>query len=208
MKLKKDFNVFVIVGQWNRHIFNEEWIKKNILPKDEFKFEIESSGFSHRVVTKNFRIEFSDNRIAFALMGISKIESVYEQIIDIANKIADYLPHTPVQAFGINFLFECTIKEIKYEFLNTKKISRLEKIGYKPINHIHKHSLKDDEFDSLVNITIATDKNKLIFDFNFNFEISNLTQLKEKLYDKTSKNILYDKAINILKKIYNIKKIK
>ncbi len=39
MKLVVDYNNLVIVGLWNRHIFNPEWVGQYLLPETELTSE-------------------------------------------------------------------------------------------------------------------------------------------------------------------------
>jgi hypothetical protein len=106
MGLKNEFKFLVLAGAWNQNIFTDQWIKKYLIPDDEFVFEVAIGGLirSHRVSTDTFRIEFENGRIS--LIPIAFDFDTAELLIEMALKLADYLPHTPVSGYGLNLIFE------------------------------------------------------------------------------------------------------
>ena len=113
MKLDHSSSALVIVGGWNSRIFTPPWIKKYLFPEEQEDFTIEmpapfSSGFnaqfiSPRISSKEVRILLQENRLSFSPVE-NKVEH-FDRIEELATQLADYLPHTPVTAYGVNFLF-------------------------------------------------------------------------------------------------------
>ena len=203
MKLISQNKLLVIVGTWNRNIFSKEWIKKYLLPKDGFtmEFSLDLVG-SHRISSKNVNIEFHSNKLNF-IPKSDDIE-VYEIISGLAVKIADYLPHTPVFGYGINFKFEGNANNIQHGLITTNDVEKLVGYGAQLINSQHRHSVKIDDIDDiLVNISITMNNDRLYFDFNFHSDITNLTQFKEKIYTSPIKK-LHSIALDIMSNAYQV----
>ncbi|RJP86701.1 MAG: hypothetical protein C4518_13085 [Desulfobacteraceae bacterium] len=198
MELTKEFKLLVIVGAWNRNIFSKEWIKKYLLPKDDFEIEF-SLGLdgSHRISLEKIRIEFHNNRINF-IPRINSAET-YAVISELASKIADYLPHTPVSGFGINFIFQCEKEEIQGDLIKISDVEKLHEHGAHIIGSQHKHNIKIDNI--YVNLTVSTNNEHLYFDFNFHSDIINLTQFKEKIYEFPIEK-LYNIASKTIETVY------
>ncbi|MGE0083715.1 MAG: hypothetical protein AB7S75_04780 [Desulfococcaceae bacterium] len=196
MKLMNEFKLLVIVGAWNRNIFSGEWIKKFLLPKDDFFLEVALDN-SHRISSEKIRVEFHNNRINFIPI-INDIEN-YKYISDLSLKIADYLPHTPVFGYGINFIFECDSKKIQTNLIKINDIDKLNECGIIVINSQYKHSVKFDNIP--INIAITAINDNLNFDFNFHSDIRNLTQFKESIYEFPVER-LYSIALEIMKNVY------
>ncbi len=201
MELINEFKLLVILGAWNVNIFSKEWIKKYLFTQDDFDFELEFNlTGSHRISSDKIRIEFHNDKLNFITRN--KNVDTYNMISELALKIADYLPHTPVIAFGVNYLFECNPDDIQSELIKTNDVDKLNEYGSHVLTskHIHATKLKD----KFINITICYDENrKLLFDFNFHFDISNLTQMKEKIYESPIIQ-LKQIAADIMKDVYQI----
>ncbi len=198
MKLINEFKLLVIVGAWNRNIFTPEWIKKYLLIKEEFNFEV-SLNFdgSHRISTEKIRIEFYNNKINF--IARSGDLDAHEIISDLSVKIADYLPHTPVSGYGINFVFECNSENFQLDLIKSNDVEKLNEDGIQVISSLHKHTIKINNI--LINITISNNNGSLHFDFNFHSNVTNLTQFKEKIYELPVEK-LYKIALSIMKNTY------
>ncbi len=200
MKIKEEFKILVIVGSWNRAIFQKDWIKRFLLPNEDFllEFSLNLDG-SHRISTNNIRIEFHNNRLNF--IPIKNDINTYELISEIAFKIADYLPHTPVIGYGVNFIFEGKSQDIKHDLIKTYDTDKL--LDYKAtiINSEHKHSIHLDNVSC--NFSISLNNDKLIFGFNFHTDIKDLVQFKEKLDEKPITK-LNEIALGIMDNVYNI----
>lgn len=206
MILKTDYNLLVLIGLWNKNIFNPEWISRFLLPKEkkltrEFLLNVDglSDGLS-RVSSDKIRIFVIGNKLN--LVPLNTYEETFEIIQELAIKTADYLPHTPVNAFGVNFIFEedsTNIDESLKRLLIINDFSRLIDFGASIKSSQHRHSLEIDK--RVLNILVTSDESKIIFDFNFHFDILNLSEFKEKI----SSNPILDlkkAALNIMKEVY------
>lgn len=207
MILKTDYNVLVLVGLWNKGIFNPDWVSKFLLPKEkklniEFPLNVEGSA---RISSDKMRIFVVGNKLNFS--PLNTYDETFEMIQELATKTADYLPHTPVTAFGINFLFETSeIDEKILQLLNLNDSEPLEEFGAKIKSFEHRHSLELDQKTLNLKITNENDS-KVTFDFNFHFGISDLTQFKEKIHSNPILD-LKELSISIMKEVYEIEQKK
>ncbi len=206
MILKSDYSTIVIVGIWNKGIFNLEWVSKFLLPKEkklnvEFLLNTKDSSFdgSPRISSNKIRIFVIGNKLNF--VPLNTHNETFELIQELTMKIADYLPHTPVTALGVNFLFENDISDSLIQILNINDTEKLIEFGASIKNTQHKHSMNIE--GRSINLSISSNNSKIKFDFNFHFDISNLIELKEKI---NSNGILELKkiALNVMKDVYNL----
>lgn len=201
MKLATEFNPLILVGAWNKHIFNPDWIGKFLLPGEKLEVEIPINvDGSARISTDNFRIFVISNKLIFSLRKDD--DNVLEEIEELSLKIADYLPHTPIVAFGINLLFECDNNSKKLQDLFSLSDSeQLIEAGCIIDSDQIKHSFVQDNRN--INLTLIKQSDAFKFDFNFHFNISNLVEFKEKI----NNNRLLDMkqiATSILNDVYDV----
>ncbi len=201
MKLDTEFNPLVLVGAWNKHIFTLEWIGKFLLPGKNLEVEIPINvDGSPRIFAENFRMFVINNKLVFSLRKDD--DNILEEIEELSLKIADYLPHTPVVAFGINFLFKCDSNFEKLQDLFSLSDSeKLIEAGCIIDSDQIKHSFIQDNRN--INLTLIKQSDAIKFDFNFHFDVSNLVEFKEKI---NNNKLLHMKqiAISILSDVYAV----
>ena len=56
-----------------------------------------------RIVSKEVNIFLQENRLSFSV--VENKNRNYDRVQELATQLSDYLPHTPVTAYGVNFLF-------------------------------------------------------------------------------------------------------
>lgn len=198
MKLVTDYNALVIVGLWNRHIFNPDWIGKFLLPETELtaEFPINIAG-SWRVSTDKLRIFVVGNRLH--LVPLKTDVEVFDLLQEIALKVGTYLPHTPVTAFGVNFLFEMSKPELINDVFNLPDLPQLAANSIVPFSTNYKHVYRKDNRAITINATIEGEK--VQFDFNNNFEIKTLVNFKELISQMGIVAMLHD-AESVLNGVY------
>jgi hypothetical protein len=182
MKLIMDFNNLVIIGLWNRHIFSPEWVGKYLLPDTELtaEYPLNIAG-SFRISTDKIRLFVLGNRLQF--VPLQPEQAVFDLIQDLSLNVGTFLPHTPVSAFGVNFLFETETTELITNIFAVPDIGPLEAAGFRTTGTSYRHSFQKDGRD--VNLSISLDRTKVRFDFNNNFEIKSLTEFKERISKTT-----------------------
>ena len=206
MKLRNDYNALVIAGGWNINIFNPKWISKFLITDEEkleFELPFSVAGFpqisSYRISSKKIRIVAQNNRLNFIPRFTD--DETFNTVQELAIKTADYLPHTPVTSFGINFIFNDTLNDSLLELLELKDTEKITNLGatLKDTKYLRCFELKE----KIVNLRIALVNSNVEFDFNFHFMISNLAEFKEKIMSNqilTLKEI----AIDFMQEVYNL----
>ena len=206
MKLSKPSNALVIVGGWNRHIFTHDWIKRYLFPEEEFTIDmLVSQGFnaqfiSPRILSKEVEILFQENRLNFN--PVESNNKNLDRIQELALQLADYLPHTPVTGYGVNFLF--TENEVSDDLINLIRPRDLEKIeqfgGLLTSERYNRHLMLNGR---ILNIIIIREGGSVDFDVNFHFNIRDLVAFKAEI-SETSILELKQEAAQFITEIYNL----
>lgn len=208
MQLGKPFSALVIVGGWNSHIFTPDWIKRYLFPGEQEKFTVDmlvSQGFntqfvSPRILSKDVEILLQGNRLNFSPVA-NKNEN-FDRIQELALQLADYLPHTPVTAYGINFLFtERGISEDLIKFIRPRDSEELEQFGASLTSE--KYTRRLELNGRALNFTIGFEVEKVTFDFNFHFKIRDLVEFKAGILE-TPILKLKQEAVNFIAKVYSL----
>lgn len=203
MKITTDYKNLVIVGGWNKHIFSPDWVKQYLFPQDEYEIEFPLNiDGSARFSTKKNRISVEQNRLNFNSRSVENED--YERIQDLAMKIADYLPHTPVLSYGVNFLYEESKNADEITALLDCNYSKLlmKEIGKDIISAEIKNSLNYEY--CVLNINVKKEKGIYYFDFNYHFEIKKLTDFKESMTEHSILTLRQD-SFDIMSKIYDLR---
>ena len=208
MKLDKLSKVLVIVGGWNRHIFTQDWIKRYLFPGEQEEFKIEmlvSRGFNAqfvypRILSKAVEILLQENRLNFS--PVDNRNENLDRIQELALQLADYLPHTPVTAYGINFLFsEDQAGEDLLNLIRPRDSAEIERFGASFTNEQYTRRLMLN--GRTINITLGLEGERVTFDLNFHFDIQNLVGFKAGI-SETSILELKQEAIQFISEIYSL----
>ncbi len=200
MKLKEDCDTLVILGGWNKNIFTGEWVSKFLLPKDQLQIEFPlDPNSSCRISSNDVRIYVVGDKLYFKLIQIT--DDNFDFIQNLGLKTADYLPHTPVSAFGINFVFEVECNAHLLSLLKFDAKEKLQSYGSEIKQVQYKHQVELN--GKLINLSITTNHKNISFDFNFHFNVSNLIEFKETI---TSNSIINQKkiALELMKEVYQL----
>ena len=186
MKRKFDNSVLVILGGWNANILlNVDWLKRYLFPNNE-KFQVEmpirSAVFGPpQISTDSIKLSLIGAKLSFA--QILEDDSVLEQIEDLGKKVADFLPHTPVSALGINFLYEEEDGDTVLSYVPKNILKKLEAFGNLKENYqtfsfsFEKHTL---------NLKISNSSEGLpTYDFNYHHQIKSPSDIKEIFSNKS-----------------------
>ncbi len=196
----QELNVLIIAGRWNAAIFTPEWISKYLLPNQDLDVQVpENLLGSMRVSTKDIRISVANNRL-FLTRRNTASETLHI-VGEIAVKVSQYLPHTPIQAFGINFLYEESKPDVVSAFHShgESEYKMFEKIGLKIDRFETKTSFTHE--DSELILTIGQAEQKMKFDFNFHFTAKDLTEFQQK-FEPTKITSLRDFSVKLLEDVY------
>lgn len=208
MQLDKPFSALVIVGGWNSHIFTPAWIKRYLFPGEEETFTVDmlvSQGFNTqfvapRILSKEVEILLQENRLNFS--PIENKNENFDRIQELALHLSDYLPHTPVTAYGINFLF--TENDISGDLINLirpRDLEELEQFGTSLTSE--KYTRRLELNGRTLNFTIGFEAEKVTFDFNFHFKIRDLVGFKAGILE-TPILKLKQEAVEFIAAVYNL----
>ena len=208
MKLDCSSSALVIVGGWNSHILNPNWINRYLFDGKEQRLKVEIlaelphsynlDSPAQRVSSTEVKIQLQGNKLS-----VSPVEEKYFiKVEEIALKLADFLPHTPVSGFGVNFVY--THESSSDELVNiipVEDINKIKTLGATLISQQYTRSLELD--DKILNLTIELKEEAETIKINFHYEINDLTQFKSKLAETTILD-LKNQAIEFISKVYNL----
>lgn len=210
MKLDSSFSGLVIVGGWNGYIFTPNWIKRYLFPEEDEQLTINiqaqfSDDFNPQfvspcILSKEVRILLQGNKLNFT--PIKNEDKNFDRIQDLALQLADYLPHTPVSGYGVNFHF--VEDHVSEDLINFVRPGDLEKIVQ------FNTSLTDEEYtrrlklnERVFNFTVGLKDQKVTLKFNFHFDIDDLIVFKSKI-SETPILELKQEAIQFVRNVYDL----
>lgn len=210
MKLDQSSSGLVIVGGWNSHIFNPNWIKRYLFPAEDEQLTVDiqaqfPQGFSPqfvspRISSKKVRILLQGNKLHF--IPIENKDENLDLIQGLALQLADYLPHTPVSGYGVNFLFlENRVSEDLINLMRPRDSEEIEQFSG-PLTG-EEYTRRSELNERTLNFTVGLENEKVTFKFNFHFKIDNLAAFKGKI-SEISILELKQEAVKFLAEIYDM----
>lgn len=165
----QNINHIVVVGAWNQAILTEKWVKSNILSDvEDYTIEYPISGAgSLRYVTDDFSFYILPGRLLVSLNKATDHASM--RAVEYIRRILRLLVHTPVEAMGINFVFERDGKCKAFDALSDtealagsvgKPAESTEITRHFPLGQIE-----------TLNFTISQKGDRSVFNFNFDFKV-------------------------------------
>ena len=119
-------------------------------------------------------------KLCFAPLGPET--SLLDDIEELAGKLADYLPHTPVKAMGINFVFEAESTDCDVNWTSEDGIARLKSVADVK-EELHRYSFPLG--NCTLNLIIQkTSDGKQKYDLNFHHEVESLSEFKGLIADR------------------------
>ena len=196
-----EYNNIVIAGLWNKYVFTAEWDKKFLFQGDEVEVEFPlDPNSSERVSSKELRINIEGQRLCIVCR--KQEDPIFLSAKEIAIKIADYVPHTPVSAFGINFKLA--------QSLTVELIKKLTMPDNDNIKSIY-GTISNTQVSRQMNLdgailTVRQDitSENVEFNFNFHFPVISLLDVKEKLSAIDILKLKLD-SLKYLETIYDLK---
>jgi hypothetical protein len=200
MKPLVDYNSLVILGSWNKGIFTPDWVSKYLLPKKNFKSEfVFESGIASRFSTDNFRITAFGNKLIFSILKYE--DSTFKEIHELSFKIVDYLPHTPITAFGANFIYECDENELLNDLFKLNDSTDYSIYGLE-LNDIEIQR-KFNRKDHILNFLVSKKDKTYKLDFNFHFTVKSLIDFKS-VFDLDTYLSFKKFTLDLVKESYKI----
>ena len=111
MKLLGDQTTLVLAGAWNPAILSPNWIGRHVLrlpPGNAFQVEmvlpVQGQGGASRFSFEGISITPAQEALIFHISPDDA--GMVAKSFDVAKRILEMLPHTPVAAMGVNFSYQ------------------------------------------------------------------------------------------------------
>ncbi len=183
----------LLTPNWvGKHLFNREEIDVAfpMMPAHPLRFSADKVFFTP-----------SDDR---ALINLEVVDGeAWQKAEEIALRLLDNLPHTPISAFGINFLFsEDDPSPELLRIFEFTDMDRLTRFGCRSESFRIQRSFSLDD-DLKLNLKVEfTESAKLRFDLNFHFAVSGAQEAKQLLRGKTA--ICKLRTYKLMKEVYDL----
>lgn len=206
MRLDYSGSTFVIVGNWNPHILNEAWIRKNLLDSPlepvnmAFKGggDIAGSGFHVSNIAAMFRnvaLAVSSDRLELNLIHSND----FGDIEDCVQRLCHCQPNTLVSAYGVNLTY---IRDgISKELINSFTADPLSEMSF---TQNHRYAIHLDGITTNIAIELNKIENKSAIAFNFHFKIDDLSELIPRI-DEFPIVTLNEKAVQWVSEQYGLR---
>ena len=194
----------VIKGSWNLGILTPEWFIKEFYQsysQEKIPVELALGTNNIRFTIEDILIQPAQDRLN--LFAKKEDKSIYESISNLAGKVFNKLPYTPIKAIGHNYGIKLS-KNDTFKNLEGWNLDQLQdlyknKTDSSAVNSVQiKHTI--EYTDNLLNLTYSIDRSEKFLGFNFHYDIDiNLSTNIEDIIKEFPKNIEKAKEIaNVL----------
>lgn len=196
-------STIVVAGTWNKAIFTPEWVVQNVLELDNteevnIQVPMPTANHSLKFNVEDFSFYVVNDRLVFELL--KKEDSSYSKMIKSLRFILRLLPHTPIYAFGINFVFESE---------RTNKI--LDNINHSDFISLLKKDIKEKRLTlsfhfsetETLNIVTTHRENTTTYNYNFDYKVNKAIDISNIIQDD---DIILNKknlALDVQKNMFN-----
>ncbi|MBU0558789.1 MAG: hypothetical protein KKD86_13875 [Bacteroidetes bacterium] len=175
-------------------------VSKYLLPNSELKVEIPLNvNGSMKISTDEISLYAVEGKLNFAIQ--KHTDEVLLKIGDMASQIADYLPHTPVSAFGLNYIFEDDHNPEMDKLFQFTDSESIKDNGYNLEIASITRKLKKDNY--VLTLVITRSEKNYSYNFNYNYNINSLTYFKTKFESKSLINYKND-SLKLLSELYKL----
>ncbi|MBF0476007.1 MAG: hypothetical protein HQK59_09275 [Deltaproteobacteria bacterium] len=192
----------VLAGYWNHYIFSPEWITDKLTKstKVSVEFPINTPFSPPRYRFDNVIMQFSVGELI--LHPEASDDTTLETLKNLAGNILTELPHTPIHAAGINFVF---VEDDPSELLlNIFDISDRESLSTKGFR------IKSTKVERMLTLGEQTlnlllqlkENNQAYISLNFHMDVRDSGKAKE-FIEANSISGLRDRAYKILDELYD-----
>lgn len=203
MKEREESFSVVIIGNWNKYILNPSWVAKELFRNEE-QLKVEFSldlDLPNRYTDANVNVRIVPTNKSVTFFALNTDDNNLKLTEEMAKDLLDKLSYTPVTSFGINYGFtEDSSYMGLYELFNFMDKDELaEQEMELEASTIRRSFIIDDK---QLNFTVKLQGDKLFFDFNFHYNVSDAVEAKEKLNDALLSN--KETAMKILQDVYKL----
>lgn len=195
------FNILVL-GRWNPSVFSPQWIRTNVADSDvSMAISIGDFDAPPRLAFSNFQLFPARHALEARLSELR--EDDMAALGQTIARIVELLPHTPISAVGINFRFidESNSEELAADF-QFADVARIPHERYSLASSTIARRFELPDGDKL-NLSLTRDAGKLIAEFNFHTDASDVASVLSKLTADNIKARLND-ATSFMRDTYNL----
>jgi hypothetical protein len=191
----------VIVGNWNVHIFNPQWLGEQLFSQPQIEVEVAVSSGSQffRFRKGDLLLIPSNDRVVIGLLAAN--DETLLEAEKTAVKLLELLPHTPVRAVGLNFGYQ--EDEPAKSLTTIFDLSDHERVSsYLPDQVMTqiKRTLLVNERNC--NMSLAFQNGIVTLDLNFHFDVENADEATDKVRDSLIQ--CKNDGIELLETLYEI----
>lgn len=191
----------VILGKWNVSIFNPQWLTENIFKQKQLLIDFPMvPRLPPRITGDKVLLIPGEDRL---IIGPTELEkSVLERMEEVAIKLLETLPHTPITKVGINFGYkvEPVSEELHQRFANPDA-SAFADTELKTLSKSFKWSCESKK--QIINMNFDLTGNELLIKFNFHSDSLGAEKAKDAIKGKVLAH--KEEAESILDRIYKLK---
>jgi hypothetical protein len=200
MKAIRDAWNVVLAGNWNLAIFSPNWLSKNLFGSESITIEFPLvPGLPPRFTVEGIVILSSTDRVMLAPKMLT--DEAIKRTEDMACKLLNLLPHTPISALGVNFGFleKEPSDELLQHFVDRDE-ALLADAGFEIL--IRTFSRKLVYQGQHINLSTIVEPKEVKFDLNFHTDVQNAEQAQKSLTGKVLKHRAT--ALQLLEQVYSL----
>lgn len=200
MKAIQDAWNVVLAGNWNLAIFSPKWLSKNLFGSESITIEFPLvPGLPPRFTAEGVTILPSTDRVMVAPKTLT--DEALKRMEDMACKLLNLLPHTPINALGVNLGF---LEKEPSEALLQRFVDRDEALladaGFEILIRTFSRRLVSQ--GQQLNLSMIIEPKEVKFDLNFHTDVQNAEQAQKSLEDKVLKHRAT--ALQLLERVYGL----
>lgn len=163
-------STIVLVGKWNPAILTPQWVGKHLFEKEKIKFEVTfGSRYLLRLSGPGAEIAPTPDRVT-----IYAEESTHEGldcIERLGRKLIEMLPHTPIEAVGVNHAFvEDSAEPEIVSLFNCNDEDKMP--PHMPVDNVEiGRRLSGEGYKLIIRFSKAEGSESVRFDFNFHYDV-------------------------------------
>jgi len=185
----------VILGAWNKSIFHPKWLTDHIFQQKDLTIEVPMQpGLPMRITGDGVLLIPRDDRL---ILGVTEVnDKLLLRMEEIAAKVLELLPHTPVSKVGLNFGYKTELDETLETRLPSLEPQGLEQAHLRVEARLYKWTCKFD--GETINISVEVEGKEVRIKFNFDAPVADANECRAKITGRlmehrdTTKRMLID----------------
>lgn len=187
----------VCIGNWNTKIFTPQWVMSKLfaVPEGEsMNMNVNKENLNLSFIWKGFSFSPTDKVVEIKTSTMDP--NTLNQAEDLFARLVDYLPHTPIEAYGYNIKFDFDNSE--FAVTKLKDLYSINVVDRYNMCTISLQAIEEQNYTKTILVEYKGD-NVVV---TFNLEFKNLLFAKRDEYCKY--NILNQEIIKVLGDEYRI----